>query len=242
MQQSRDRLTLPLSLYSSPHLFYNITPPPLLFFFPSQTLFLPPSPVSHPPHPQLLFPPHTPIHPIRQFPRLSLISPPPYPSQSPSYPLSSQSLPFLYPPHIPSSYSLFTPTPSLHNYFLSYHFFYYSYPYPRLTPALLFPTKDGLRLPHAITDPESASSRSRRCSARVADRLPSERSAESGRLSTHSSSWASRSSRVRGEDGRIRSFHNACRHRAARGWTIQGTFGRRITCPIIVDRQNDGVS
>jgi phenylpropionate dioxygenase-like ring-hydroxylating dioxygenase large terminal subunit len=37
---------------------------------------------------------------------------------------------------------------------------------------------------------------------------------------------------VRGEDGRVRSFHNACRHRAARlldGPT--GRCGRRITCP-----------
>jgi carnitine monooxygenase subunit len=37
---------------------------------------------------------------------------------------------------------------------------------------------------------------------------------------------------LRGEDGQIRSFHNACRHRAARLLDeAQGHCGRRITCP-----------
>jgi phenylpropionate dioxygenase-like ring-hydroxylating dioxygenase large terminal subunit len=37
---------------------------------------------------------------------------------------------------------------------------------------------------------------------------------------------------VRGEDGRVRSFHNACRHRAARLLDdTKGHCGRRITCP-----------
>jgi phenylpropionate dioxygenase-like ring-hydroxylating dioxygenase large terminal subunit len=37
---------------------------------------------------------------------------------------------------------------------------------------------------------------------------------------------------LRGEDGRIRSFHNACRHRAARLLDEpKGHCGRRITCP-----------
>jgi phenylpropionate dioxygenase-like ring-hydroxylating dioxygenase large terminal subunit len=37
---------------------------------------------------------------------------------------------------------------------------------------------------------------------------------------------------LRGEDGRIRSFHNACRHRAARLLDgSRGHCGRRITCP-----------
>ena len=37
---------------------------------------------------------------------------------------------------------------------------------------------------------------------------------------------------LRGEDGQIRSFHNACRHRAARLLDgSKGHCGRRITCP-----------
>src|SRR5579862_9590960 len=37
---------------------------------------------------------------------------------------------------------------------------------------------------------------------------------------------------LRGEDGQIRSFHNACRHRASRLLDeSKGHCGRRITCP-----------
>src|SRR5690348_4948430 len=37
---------------------------------------------------------------------------------------------------------------------------------------------------------------------------------------------------IRGEDGQVRSFHNACRHRAARLVDgPKGRCGRRITCP-----------
>ena len=37
---------------------------------------------------------------------------------------------------------------------------------------------------------------------------------------------------LRGEDGQVRSFHNACRHRAARLLDdTRGHCGRRITCP-----------
>lgn len=36
---------------------------------------------------------------------------------------------------------------------------------------------------------------------------------------------------LRGDDGEVRSFHNACRHRAARLLDGQGNCGRRVVCP-----------